>query len=519
VSNARVSKKGAEPRELELKFGLTGEQYDRLRNRLVSAKFQVSPVKTEDLRSIYFDTADWSLRNHGMSLRLRTSGDKWLQTLKSGVGVKSGVSNPHEIEVPVRYSRIDIDAIPDGELKKKLCSAINGAALRPIFETEVQRLQRSIEIPGGDTMLLGLDRGTVKAIGNTKPICEAELELVKGSPLALLDVADVLLGNENIEPSTRSKSELGFSLLEPETEPALLPVKAVPASLDRHDTAGEALEKIVLSAVDQILANIRVVRDTDAPEAVHQLRVGMRRLRSGLKLFKPVFDLKALQPIVAEIRELARRAGKLRDVQVMLHDMIDPLDAAHESPVALNPLRAALRAKAGRLLQDFRAHIADAATARLERQLALLAAIIRFEAGRNRKLAKPATKLARKAMKKAWKKVKRNGNAIATLSVEERHELRKDLKTLRYATEFLAPLFTNQDPKKLSARLSELQDVLGHLNDIAASAAMTAAPEYAPDAQRSLAYVTGWHTAHSPETLRQAERLWKKIKSADRFWE
>ena len=81
----------AHPRSLALKLERTREEMQRVRGQPARGNLAVGEPVTRTLRSIYFDTPDHRLRALGISLRLRSDGESWLQTVKSGTAVVIGV--------------------------------------------------------------------------------------------------------------------------------------------------------------------------------------------------------------------------------------------------------------------------------------------------------------------------------------------------------------------------------------------------------------------------------------------
>src|SRR5262245_54379300 len=160
-------------KELELKLELTPEELQRVGANPTLEDLTVGKPVTRTLRSIYFDTPDHRLRAQGISLRLRAIGDQWVQTIKGGMGVKNGVSNPEELETVVARPEPDLDAIEDDRMRRTIERATRRCALEPQFETIVTRTTHQLHSDKGD-LELALDEGVVRAGAVEDKLCEAE---------------------------------------------------------------------------------------------------------------------------------------------------------------------------------------------------------------------------------------------------------------------------------------------------------------------------------------------------------
>ena len=172
MSSARES-------ELELKVELTRDQLQRVRWHPALGDLAAAEPVTRNLRSIYFDTPDHRLRALDISLRVRSDGERWLQTVKAGTAVRNGVSNPLEMEVAVERPEPDLELIDNRKVRRKVEKAIARSILEPVFETVVERTTRHLHSADGE-LELALDEGTVRAGGAEDAVCEAELELKSG---------------------------------------------------------------------------------------------------------------------------------------------------------------------------------------------------------------------------------------------------------------------------------------------------------------------------------------------------
>jgi hypothetical protein len=129
-----------------------------------------------------------------------------------------------------------------------------------------------------------------------------------------------------------------------------------------------------------------------------------------------------------------------------------------------------------------------------------------------RALEKPIIKHARKVLRKAWKKSAKLGQNLDRLNAEQRHEMRKALKNLRYQTEFFAPLFERRDTRRFIEQLKTLQDVFGYINDVRMASRLIEVQERRDagiDAARAVAYTIGRHEAEAAHVWHKPPRLGK----------
>ena len=125
----------ARENELEFKLELTHEELQRVRAHPALGTLAVGEPVTRTLRSIYFDTPDYRLRALGISFRLRSDGDRWLQTVKAGTGRRERrLASPFETEGAVERPEPDLRVIDDRNIRRKIEKAVEavdpGAGVR-----------------------------------------------------------------------------------------------------------------------------------------------------------------------------------------------------------------------------------------------------------------------------------------------------------------------------------------------------------------------------------------------------
>ncbi len=413
--------------EVEIKFACGPETLEALVARARG------PVRDRRLVSVYHDTPEGALAARGASLRLRTdSAGRTVQTLKTGEGL-----GRREAEGEVAPGRLDTA----GEEISSLLSADELGRLAPQFTVQVRR--RSFElVRGGSRIELALDQGEILTAGARETVCEAELELVSGAPGDLFGLALDLAADLPLTLSLRSKSDRGHRLA---GRDALAP--AQPAGL----SCAEALRQALLAALTETCARVLAAMGDPAPEAVHGLRVALRRLRSLLAVFRRRFGPTGTEAVRRGLRDLSRACAAARELDVL---------AAAADPAG------ALSSELSKARQEAASDLARRLAAAPARQV-LLEGLILVEAGAWRSApgnAGPAGGLAGDLARR-WRRIRRLGERLDALDPGERHDLRLRIKALRYALEGLDLAAWAELRSRLVPALRGAQDALGAEQD------------------------------------------------------
>ncbi len=328
-----------------------------------------------------------------------------------------------------------------------------------------------------------------------------------------------------VEPSVATLAEKDHGLRGGEKSENLAPLKSMAPQLDRKQTCAEGLSEICRLVVQQILHNWGVVQGSDDPEGPHQMRIGLRRLRSALKSFRPIIDNESLREIDERARDLGRILSELRDADVLATDIIDAVLANHEDNSDLQVLKATLddvRTGHRRKVRDeLESEDWSAFRFKLSGLPELVKSVAQDEGRRGRK--RRLGKFASRALEKRWRRVTKAGRRLSNLTIEERHQLRKDLKTFRYSAELLTSLYRSKDVRRFSGKVRRLQDKFGYLNDLVVAQKLKAIePGETTDAlqlQRAVGYVLGWHTAHADDAWLDIKKEWRVFERVPLFWQ
>ncbi len=486
--------------ELELKFSLDAQALVSLREAL-----RARGARRVRLAARYFDTADARLAERGISLRLRREGGVWRQTLKA-TGASRVQRFEHEVPVrtaPGQVPALDLERHADAQAQALLRAALGGTAPRALVErfvVEVDRLRLELCTEAGSRIEIALDTGQVLAAGRRTPIAELELELKAGPVEGLFDLAQAWAAHGGLCLSTQTKSQRGEHALSGQAPCA---VRAPPLVLSAA-ADGPALWRQVLRAVlDPVLAHAGALAegDTDA-ERVHQLRVGLRRLRTALR------ELAALGPAIAPawtaaLSEAFARLGDYRDEESMVRVVGPLLQAAALVVPRRDPPDAA------QVVLAVRAPAFQAA-------LVALLGLAHADGAPSVGLAAGATRKHLAArLERLHRRVADAGQRFRHLSLARQHRVRKQLKRLRYLAEFVRSLWPARAVERYLGPLQPAQDALGAHNDLAVAAQrFTQQGCGDTDAAAAAQFLHGQLAL----SARRGQRALRGVGRAPRFW-
>ena len=312
----------SQPQEIELKLvvlRLSGE--DALKQLRRSPSLARRPMTQHWLDNRYFDTPDGQLQQHRCALRLRqirphpeptraTQPPIWIQTFKTAGHSQGGLSQRGEWETPVMQARLDREALGGTAWDALDPHDAWFSQLQPLFETRCLRTTWQVRRKDGTHIEVALDAGEVLARGRTAPFVELELESKSGSADTLFELAKELAKRVPVLPSNRSKAERGQALW---ADRLLEPAKARPLQAGTNEPIASLAVRAMEEMLDQFSRNLDSLMYSDAPELVHQARVGWRRWRSMHKLLRPWLD-KA--PDVTPMKPLLQALGHQRNLDV-----------------------------------------------------------------------------------------------------------------------------------------------------------------------------------------------------------
>ena len=577
--------------ETELKFRIPAARLAAVRRAVATRTAVVEP-----LAAVYFDTPDERLAQARIALRLRHEAGGWVQTLKAeGTLALQRLEHNSPLAAadlggpgatPTR-PRLDLQRHAGSEagavLAKVLSRGLGQAPLAaplPVpagellvarYATEVRRTRRVLRFEGA-RIELALDEGRITAGAADCAVCEIEFELLSGPPQALLHLAARWAARFGLVLDVRSKSERGHRLaLGQRSSP---PTRARPLKLSRRAAPGTALAAMLGNALGQVLANASplaelaglagLVESAESagsagspspstaarageapsgaapapqpdPELLHQLRVGLRRLRTVLQVFAPLLSA-PVTDLAPALADLFAQLGAARDRDAMAESLWpalraagapwiegpatpalagpDPLPALLASP-AVQQLWLALLDKT--LATPWAAPLAaepvpmtTADAVRLATPQAAASAVAAAPASLRDAFSAPLRHLLRQ--------VQRDAARFERLDDAQRHRLRRRIKRLRYATELTLALWPARPAARLLRRLALAQTPLGDFNDcVVAHAHYRSLASQAPQAWFAVGWLSARRQTLEPACIAALARL-AKCKAGKACW-
>lgn len=456
--------------ETELKLSLAEEDIPLLLKHPLLA----ATPKRQKLHNTYFDTVDLALTQQKVAVRERRLLRRTLLTVKTAQRSEGGISQRSEWEAPTIPGRFDFATlVDDADLADNLSQI--ASHLVPIFTTDFSRQIWTLAFRRA-TIEVALDQGRIVVIRDgiqrEQPICEVELELKAGAPATLFALARMLSRQLRLHPADESKAARGYALF---LEQQPTPVKADLLYLGKHDTSMAAFLKIARSCIAQLQANERGILTPHNEEYIHQARVALRRLRTALRLFTDALPEGFADRWSLAWGQIAQALGDARNWDVFCTEQLPLLDqdlGEHPDLLALRSYAAA---------RQLATH--DAAQKCIASKQYSLNIISFCEALFALKESDGSTiqTYATKALKRRHKRFVTGARVAHTLNAAQRHEVRIDLKKLRYALDFFESLYPRKRVQAFSRSLSTTQELLGHMNDLATAELLMAERQLAYD--------------------------------------
>ena len=483
--------------------------------------FKTPPRHTREV-SVYFDTDKHKLRKNGLMLRVRRVRNRYVQTIKATNN--SGPFERDEWEAELAGQEPDL-RMAEGTALERLANDKLQRQLKPLFETSVHR---SV-YPIADDMraiALTVDRGSIDTGNHSMPLCEIELELQRGKLADLFDVARELTRTLPVRIAVKSKSQRGYELIDG-TQYAPLKGKVIDLPLD--GITRDAFKIIGIACLGQIIGNEPAVL-WDDPEGVHQMRVGLRRLRAGMSLFSDILCDPQTAAIKSELKWLAAELGPARELEVLVNRVVAPIKKQRVPWEGVPSLGQQITRKRKAAVTRAKNAVKSARFRALTLELAAWLQAGQWTMPQNDLVRDRGdltiTVFATEQLTRRWRRLRKKRRPLAQLDAASRHKLRIQAKKLRYAVEFFASLFASRRQmkrrKSLLQALERLQDSLGELNDIAVDeqrlTAMALRRRSNPHRIFAAGLLTGREDARTEAAMAAATKAYGELTEVKPFW-
>jgi inorganic triphosphatase YgiF len=467
--------------------------------------------------SIYYDSPDRKLQQHGISLCVEHRDTCRVQVLR-----RFGSVADHN-----QWRDIIASDGPD-PLAPETGGRLRGLSddeLRPVCRTQVRRACFTLGVGPSVEIKAIIDEGQIStAVGDaTELVCDLDLEMTRGEdPAALFDVALQLLDAAPLRITIPDHAKRGYRLGGGEIEATT----AEPLNLISSMTVEAVLQTACRACLRHLLRNETAALAGNA-EAIHQMRVAVRRLRSVLAAVRSMLPDEQYQWLTDELKWLAGSLGPARDWDVFAMDLLAPVRSVPDIGPGLGNLvematqrQQAAYSAARKAIESRRYSETMLKTARWSETSGWRDQRV---SERSAPLFWPIAQIAPPLIERRWRQAIKRCKHFAGLSLDERHQVRIALKKLRYMIEFLESLFDPPSVKPITKRLRGLQEDLGHLNDVRTAQGLI--KELARPAEHDISdmgvaagVVLGWHLRGLRNLEAKLCEDVRRFKKAKPFW-
>ncbi len=461
-------------REISCKFNLEPQDCDWLIATL--GRYGAEPLgETKDF-ALYLDAPDAAIGNHGLALGIHRAGEITSDDVKTAVDKAA-----RGLPAPNGWMRLvePLSAATPVGARRWLQSLLRRQdaqqSLRVLFQIETQGSRWRVTA-GGANAEISLDRARIAA--NRK---QASFAIVtfgcKASPAAdFFRFLTEICGPTKLRMSAEGIALRGYRFCGNLRDSH---VSAFPPKLATNMDAATAFRTIARACFDQFLLNEAAIRLTREREAVHQCRVALRRLSTGLRLFSSLVSGPGRDELRPELKQLAAHLQKARDLDVLTAEVIEP---AAGTDAAAKDLLHALEGRRKLAYDELVASLSAPRTAKLFSRLVgwIEAGDWTIDPEREGRRQEPIASFVARKLVKITEKFKERCDELEEASQEERHRIRIRAKNLRYSAEFFETLVAPKAARGKPARpktarkrfqafiavLKDLQTILGKENDV-----------------------------------------------------
>lgn len=260
-----------------------------------------------------------------------------------------------------------------------------------------------------------------------------------------------------------------------------------------------SVDQIVLERCDAInQAFSDYFNNPDDVEAVHQVRVKIRKLRGVLSFFKPVIVPINYGLVQTKLKNLANLFGHAREADVFLEEieLIEAFYQGQELPLLKKILLEKQAASRSKLLQEMTIDVADS-------EIQEIVELIKNHDLTDPQVSIKAKTYIRSEIKRWIKKTQKAVNVMSATDSASVHEVRIRCKKIRYVLESVAFMLSASQAKKLKL-FEKIQDDLGMLHDAYVNRDfLRALPEPGFELQQEISFFLGWQMGKAAQIMKR----------------
>ena len=383
------------------------------------------------------------------------------------------------------------------------------------------RQTTSVHRFGDEAVTITVAKGILRAVTAEQPAARIWLS---GEARAVRTAAELIAGAGWVAVPVACLAAEGIALAT--GRPAAARHTGAPALPAGPLSVTDAIVHILGHLVDVILANapVAILENGEGPEAVHQMRVAVRRARSALSIFQRAMPGGMLDGIGESLKDLGSRLGPTRDWDVFAEETAPAIQKALPNDERLERLIVAASRRRLACQKTLAAYLGSAAFRMLGIELAWFLAADFWHPPKDvpEDAAAPAqtlTDFAGSVLQHRWKKLLSSGKRIDELDIPSLHGVRLRAKRARYAAEMFSTLHHPKAAHRFIRRLGALQERLGVLND-GAVATHLLAELGGPSGRHAYAagIVVGFLAGRAAKIRPRIVRAFEKFRRQPVFW-
>ncbi len=543
--------------EIELKFLVPESRLKGLMRQV-----QVKSSKLTQLAAHYYDTLDQQLAKAGIGLRIRKEGDAWVQTLKAGGdGIAARLEHNAVLDNGQVQVMLDNNALmPDLSIYKDTpaAAAFDGFKLKELtkkltqrYVTDVERTTRLLieeisEDSADNCIEVAYDQGEIihgEDDNQREAIQEIEFELISGDLDFLFTTAKAWCKRYKLSLSTVTKAERGGLLIKGQSHSQAVGANLNELNVSRKTSLPAFVRAAVHNCLLQILPNSSaIVAGSTDHEHVLQFYIGIDRLLTAITAFASFSDeinpdwqpiLKQTLTLLDDYRELTYLAEhlepKLQELGAPATDWITDIEALKIKPidaVKANDFQLILLELIAFTMSDPKLEPQNDKLA-IDKLSKILSqqykALLNVEKKRNDRDSNEAEVSDTQSLETDGLEAESlEINSDDSKSSDEAHshyELYRQLKILRYMSEFSVPVFHKKSSKKKTKLwLKNLAKAQKALHKYQAYSQYRQRYQLKSTSDSNALYGAGWLIAALEKNHQRAEKRLSKLKDSKKFW-